>query len=169
MKCKKCGTEVDDRARFCPVCGEPMVSDQVPHAPQPPRPNYSAGDCGNSGGYRAPITSRSIPLAIILSIVTCGIYGIYWLYCLVNDLNTASGHEQDTSGGMVILFSIITCGIYGLYWYYTAGRKVNEVQEYNRQPQDTYLGILYLVLDLVGFGIVSMALMQNELNKVAGL
>lgn len=169
MKCKKCGTEVDDRARFCPVCGDPMGLGEAPHAPQPPRPNYSSGDYGNSGGYRAPITVRSIPMAIILSIITCGIYGIYWMYCLVNDLNTASGHETDTSGGMVILFSIISCGIYGYYWYYTAGGKVGEIQEYDHRPRDGYLGILYLVLNLIGLGIVSMALIQNELNKVAGL
>ena len=49
------------------------------------------------------------------------------------------------------------------------GGKVGEVQEYDRRPRDSYLGILYLVLDLLGFGIVSMALIQNELNKVAGL
>ena len=169
MKCKKCGTEVDNRAKFCPVCGEPMGFGSAPEAPQPPRPNYSSNDYGNSGGYRAPITSRSIPLVIILSIVTCGIYGLYWMYCLVNDLNAASGHEGDTSGGMVILFSIITCNIYGLYWYYTAGGKVGDIQEYDRRPRDSYLGILYLVLDLLGFSIVSMALIQNELNKVAGL
>lgn len=162
MKCKKCGIEVDNRASFCPVCGEPMGSG---NGPQSPRPN----GYGNSGGYRAPITSRSIPMAIILSIITCGIYGIYWMYCLVNDLNTASGHDGDTSGGMVILFTIITCGIYGLYWYYTAGRKVSEIQEYDRRPQDSYLGILYLVLDLFRLSIVSMALIQNELNQVAGL
>lgn len=131
MKCKKCGTEVDDRAKFCPVCGEPMGFDSAPHAPEPPRPNYSSGDYGNSGGYRAPISVRSIPMAIILSIITCGIYGIYW--------------------------------------YYTAGGKVGDIQEYDRRPRDSYLGILYLVLDLLGFGIVSMALIQNELNKVAGL
>ena len=89
MKCKKCGTEVDDRAKFCPVCGEPMGFGSAPHAPEPPRPNYSSSDYGNSGGYRAPIAARSIPMAIILSIITCGIYGIYWMYCLVNDLNTA--------------------------------------------------------------------------------
>lgn len=142
---------------------------QAPQAPQPPHPNYAAGNSGNSGGYRAPITSRSIPLAIILSIVTCGIYGLYWMYCLANDLNTASGHEQDTSGGLVVLFSIITCGIYGLYWYYTAAGKVGEVQEFDRRPRDGSLGILYLLLALFGFSIVSMALMQNELNKVAGL
>ena len=32
MKCKKCGTEVDDRAKFCPVCGEyrfPMYNTAV--------------------------------------------------------------------------------------------------------------------------------------------
>ncbi len=162
MKCKKCGIEVDNRASFCPVCGEPMGFGD---GPQSPRPN----GYGNSGSYRAPITSRSIPMAIILSIITCGIYGIYWMYCLVNDLNTASGHDDDTSGGMVILFTIITCGIYGLYWYYTAGRKVCEIQEYDRRPQDSYLGILYLVLDLFRLGIVSMALIQNELNQVAGL
>lgn len=127
MKCKKCGTEVDNRAKFCPVCGEPMGFGSAPHAPEPPRPNYSSGDYGNSGGYRAPISVRSIPMAIILSIITCGIYGIYWMYCLVNDLNTASGRENDTSGGMVILFSIITCGIYGIYWYYTAGSKVGDI------------------------------------------
>lgn len=31
------------------------------------------------------IQSRSIPLCIILSIITCGIYGLYWLVCLANE------------------------------------------------------------------------------------
>ena len=70
---------------------------------------------------------------------------------------------------MVILFSIVTCGIYGLYWFYTAGGKVGDIQEYDRRPRDGSLGILYLLLDLCQLTIVSMALMQNELNKVAGL
>lgn len=170
MKCKKCGTEVRDDAKFCSVCGAPMQDDnpfsgQVPQAPEPVRPNANP----SGGSYRAPISSRSIPVAIILSIITCGIYGLYWTYCLVNDLNTASGHEGDTSGGMVILLSIITCNIYGLYWYYIAGGKVGEIQEYDGRNRDTMLGILYLILSFIGFSIVSMALIQNELNKVAGL
>lgn len=183
MKCKKCGNEMPEGSKFCGVCGEPVSGSsqnfggQPPRAPQPPRPSYSqqdygrnySGNYGRGGNYRAPITARSIPMAIILSIVTCGIYGIYWLYCLVNDLNTASGHENDTSGGMVILFSIISCGIYSIYWYYTAGGKVGEIQEYDGRPRDSYLGVLYLVLNLVGFSIINMALIQNELNKVAGL
>ncbi len=188
MKCKKCGTQVDDHAKFCPVCGEALHSEnfggEPPKAPNPPRPDYNGQNAGSGyqygggqyggqrptgGRYRAPITSRSIPMAIVLSIITCGIYGIYWLYCLVNDLNTASGRENDTSGGMVILFSIITCGIYSLVWNYSAGAKVGDIQEFDGRPRDGYLGVLYLLLSLFGFSIVNMALIQNELNKVAGL
>ena len=153
MYCPKCGTNVDDRASFCPVCGTAM--NNTASAP--------------TGGYRAPISRRSIAVSIVLSIVTCGIYTLYWLYCLVTDLNTASGEVEDTSGGLVILLSIVTCSIYQLYWFYKAGAKVNKICYLDGRPQDSSAGILYLILSLFGFGIVSMALIQNELNKVADL
>lgn len=34
---------------------------------------------------------RSIPLYIILTIVTCGIFGLYWFVCLTDETNEASG------------------------------------------------------------------------------
>ena len=37
------------------------------------------------------VEQRNVALCVILTIVTCGIYGIYWLICLVNDLNYATG------------------------------------------------------------------------------
>ena len=55
-------------------------------------------------------TKRSIALCIILSIVTCGIYGIYWFICVTNDTNVVSGHASDgTSGGVAFILSVITC------------------------------------------------------------
>lgn len=60
-------------------------------------------------------------------------------------------------------------GIYGLYWFYTAGGKVGDIQEYEPPSPGWQPGHLYLLLDLCQLTIVSMALMQNELNKVAGL
>lgn len=36
------------------------------------------------------IQQRNIAVCIILSIVTCGIYGIYWFIVLSNDTNTVS-------------------------------------------------------------------------------
>ena len=112
MYCQKCGTNVDDRADFCPVCGTALH-----------------GQAPSNGGYRAPITQRNIALAIVLSIVTCGIYM--------------------------------------LYWFYKAAGKVNKIHSLNGEPQDTSAGILYLLLSLFGFDIVSLALIQTELNKVA--
>lgn len=39
------------------------------------------------------IQQRNIAMCIILSIVTCGIYGLYWYACLTNDTNTAAGTD----------------------------------------------------------------------------
>ena len=128
---------------------------------QPNGPQY--------GNYRAPVKNRNIALCVVLSIITCGIYGIYWLVCLVDDLNVASGRTGDTSGGMVFLLSLITCGIYGIYWMYKAGEKVAYIKQRNTGEVDSSSSVLYLILGIIGFGIVVYALIQSELNKVATL
>ena len=169
MICSKCGTNVDERAAFCPVCGnklEPAAAQPVYQPPQAPVPPYPF-DSQPRGPYRAPISRRSIGVAILLTIVTCGIYGLYWLYCIVTDLNASVGDTDDLSGGMVILLSIVTCNIYLVYWNYKAGDKVNRLHEIVGKRQDSSLPILYLVLTLFGLNIVNMALIQSELNDVA--
>ncbi len=111
------------------------------------------------------IKERSIAVCIILSIVTCGIYGLYWIICLNNDANTAS-NTFGTSGGMVILLTIVTCGIYGIYWSYKQGEKIDAAKK-SRGMDSGNSGVLYLILTIFGFGIIAYALMQNELNKLA--
>lgn len=61
---------------------------------------------------------------------------------------------------MVFLFSIITCGIYGLYWLYKMGERCDRIKGMNGSS-----GILYLILGLVGFSIISYCLIQDTLNK----
>lgn len=63
------------------------------------------------GGTMTDIKKRSVALAIILSIVTCGIYAIYWQVCLVNDMNKVSKKENAKGGVVVFLLSLITCSI----------------------------------------------------------
>lgn len=111
------------------------------------------------------IQKRSIAVCIILTFITCGIYGIYWMVCLNNDTNTAS-NTFGTSGGMVVLLTLITCGIYGLYWAYKQGEKLDTAKR-NRGIASGNSGILYLLLSLFGLGIVAWGLMQNELNQMA--
>ena len=103
------------------------------------------------------VEKKYIALCIVFSVLSCGLYSLYWLYCLAEDVNRLTGREGAMSGGMVLLLSIVTCGIYGWYWLYVSGEAMG----------GGHLGILYLLLGIFGFGIISYALMQSELNKYA--
>ena len=107
---------------------------------------------------------RNIVTCIILSVVTCGIYGLYWFVCLNNDVNTLN-EQPGTAGGTALLLTIVTCGIYGLYWMYQQGTKIDAIKA-KRGIQSSNTAILYLVLSIIGLGIVSEAMMQNEINKM---
>ena len=112
------------------------------------------------------MTKRSIPLAIVFTLVTVGLYAIYWIYTLTEDAHAAAGERTTASGGMVILFSVITCGIYSFYWLYKMGETIIMAKQRRGMTVDTNLPIIYLVLALFGFGIISYALMQNSLNEI---
>ena len=60
------------------------------------------------------IQKRNIAMYIILSIVTCGIFGIYWFICLTDDSKLAANDNESASGPVAFLLTIVTCG-------YTAG------------------------------------------------
>ena len=106
---------------------------------------------------------RSIPICIILSLITCGIYGIYWFICATDDANQVSNTYQ-TSGGMAFIFSLITCGIYGIYWAYKMGEAMDSARTRSGEPTGS-LAIVFLLLNVFGLSIDTMALLQNELNK----
>lgn len=110
------------------------------------------------------VQKRSIVSCIILTFITCGIYGIYWFICLADDVNTVSG-DRDTSGGAVFLLTLITCGLYGLYWAYRCGEKIDKVKQ-SRGIVSSNGGILYLILYIFG-GIIAYAVIQNEINNLA--
>lgn len=115
-----------------------------------------------------PISKREIVSSVILSIVTCGIYMLYWTYCIANDSNTllrANNRQEGTSGGMVLLLSIVTCGIYTLYFYWKVSKSLAELPSREGHTiQDN--SIITLVLGFVGLGIVSLAIIQDEMNRI---
>lgn len=61
------------------------------------------------------MTQRNIAVSIILTIVTCGIYGIVWFVMLNDEIRNASKDYGMPSGGVAFLLTIVTCGIYGIY------------------------------------------------------
>lgn len=112
------------------------------------------------------IQRKNIAVCVILTFVTCGIYGLYWYYCMVEDCNALISRPGAPSGGMVLLLTIVTCGIYGWYWLYQAGENMDRLRM-DRGGLPGHLGLLYLIVTLLGFGIVTYALLQSELNEYA--
>ena len=115
------------------------------------------------------VKRRDIAVSIVLTIVTCGIYGLYWMACITDDVNYML-NEGDTTGGMTVLLTIVTCGIYGIYWAYKLGEKLSRIKikmEYDFVDSNT--SILYLILSIFGFSIIVYALAQSDINKMTSL
>jgi hypothetical protein len=104
------------------------------------------------------VKNRSIVTALILTIVTCGIYGIYWMAALQNE-SLAAAKEEGTSGAMAVVLTIVTCGIYGFYWAYKLGERIDRINGSQNS------GVIYLILQFFGLGIVAYCLAQDGLNK----
>ena len=158
MYCPKCGAAVQSGVKFCSACGariegEPVRSDTYVYE-QPIR-----FECG--------IEQRDIAEMLILTIVTFGIYGIYWFIKLVDEVNRASNDQNAFSGGITWLLSFLTCGIYGIYWYYQAGKKMTYAKQVRHMPTENNVEFLYLLLSVFGMGIVVKCLIQSDLNKMA--
>lgn len=101
---------------------------------------------------------RSIGVMILLTIITLGIYTIYWQCSFQNQLKKTTGKGF---GGVGHFFMcLITFGIYPIYWNFAAGKRLNELGA-------TDQAVLYLILNLIGFGWLNMFLMQSQANKLA--
>ena len=140
MHCPKCGAQIQEGTFFCSNCGN-----QIPQ---------------NFGRYEPVISPRNIAVAIILSLVTCGLYSIYWMIKLNDEINQLAGEADGTSGVMVFLFSLVTCGIYMFYWLYKMGERCDKIHGSNQNS-----GIIYLVMGVFGFSIIGYCLMQDTINK----
>ena len=113
------------------------------------------------------IKNRNIAICIILSIVTCGIYSIVWFFSINDEVNIAS-HNDSPSAIVAFLLTIVTCGIYGLYWFYCIGQRLEQVRSEQGLPAGS-LHLIFLLLSIFGFGIVSYAIAQNELNRISNV
>lgn len=146
--CSNCGKQLDNNLNFCPYCGnminqnsqQPMYNTNIPL-----------------------IKKRNIATQIILSIITFGIYGLYWFIMLTDESNDLAD-EKTASGGMAVLLTLITCGIYIFYWNYKMGQKLYQAgKKYNKSISDN--SVLYVVLSLFGLSLVNYCLIQDDLNK----
>lgn len=106
------------------------------------------------------IKQRNIVTCILLTLVTCGIYGIYWLIMLARE---AVSVKDPMDNGILEIVLMLFLPFLGVF---LVEKKLAEGCAAKGIPH-TDNSILYLILGLVGLGIVSVCMMQNDLNKLA--
>lgn len=159
--CPNCGNEVLENSNFCTKCGTNLNTGET-H-----KENNSTVIINNYNTITPEVTlpHRNIVTCIILTLITCGIYGIYWFIVITDEANMISDDKGPT-GGMAFLFTILTCGIYGIYWNYKIGQRLYQAgHKYNLPIGDS--SIIYLLLSIFQLSIVNYALMQSDLNRFA--
>ncbi len=118
----------------------------------------------NREPYPASDAIVGIAFGIILTIVTCGIYGLIWQYKQMAVLNAWLGRD-DFSFGVWLLLSIVTCGVFAVYYEYKMAKGIIEIQEDNQMRVSNDLPLICVVLSLFGLSLVSLAIQQSEINK----
>lgn len=109
------------------------------------------------------LKEKSIPICIVLTFLTCGIYGIIWFVNITDDIAYAS-QDRSMSGGKALLFTILTCGIYYLYWSYRMGQLSYQAKN-KAGSSGSDNSVLYLILSIFGLSIVNFCLIQSDINE----
>ena len=181
MFCKSCGAEIKEGEKYCPNCGSLALGDDIKgfkfdessftkSQEERGQESYNANTAENAGfesagpsyGQQAPYgqqfnamplkTDRSLLLWLVLCIVTCGIYGLIFIYELSRDVNIAcEGDGEETPGLLVyVLLSLVTCGIYSFIWYYKlAERLAKNCYRYGHPTNDN--GVAVLLWMILGY------------------
>ncbi|WP_201756866.1 DUF4234 domain-containing protein [Isachenkonia alkalipeptolytica] len=98
---------------------------------------------------------RSIGMMILLTIITLGIYEIYWYVAFQSELKE---HTGEGFGGLGHLFvTIITFGIYYIVWQFLAGKRIAKLG-----GED--FSLLYLLLSLFVLSWINPFIMQSQVN-----
>lgn len=100
-------------------------------------------------------TNRGVLKYILLTIITFGIYAIYFEYTFARDMNiVCSGDGKRTRGVLAqVIFSLLTFGIYGIVWTYGVGERIN-TNCFKRQILSPCTGGALLLWQIVGALII---------------
>ncbi len=154
-KCPFCAEEIGALEKSCPLCKSDLAA---------PGEGAAGRPTGSRRRAHGPLgEERGIAVTIILMILTCGIWGLYVQYKIGDELGRHEGKGR-INAGLDLLLVFLTCGIWGIYLMYKYPQTLHDITvEEEMPPVD--LTVACLLLAIFGMHIVSLAILQNELNK----
>jgi hypothetical protein len=116
------------------------------------------------------VKERNSVVVVLLMLLTCGLYGFYWLYATTDELQKATG-RSDLNPMVDLLLAIVTFGLWGLYAQYRNARIVHEemTQRALAHSDQSNMILLFNVLTLAtGLTcLIGVVLTQEEYNRLA--
>lgn len=103
---------------------------------------------------------RNIALDVVLSVITCGLYYLYWHYKELQAVNDML-EEPQFSFVKWYLLTLVTCGLWHVYHQYVLSQAVATVmgREESSDP------LIALLLSIFGLSVVADAIRQNQINE----
>ena len=192
MYCKNCGKPIPDNTKFCPYCGTQFSSaesfskaandmfnsteKELGSAINEVRQSFNGSNPNSGQGYyngEKLKDDRGLISYILFNLITCGIYGYYFLYKMAHDVNIACEGDGQSTAGLVqfIVLSFITCGIYSWYWYYKLGNRLAaNAPKYGMNFQENGTTVLlWLLFGLLLCGIgpfIAMYILIKNSNMI---
>jgi len=111
-------------------------------------------------------TERDVVKYILLSIVTCGLWGMVWVYQVGTDIATLRGDDKP-SVVLDLVLTFVSCGLWGFVCAYRWPEYLNEELGRRGRSVDSNLPAMSLLMAFFGLHVVGLVLMQESLNKLA--
>jgi len=109
-----------------------------------------------------PVFKRKIAPAILFSVLTGGIWMLFWEYLLLKNTRAVKRDASSPTGEYLCL---ILVPFYSLYWFYTRGETIRK--EFRKRGYEAKgSGSLYLILCVFGLSIVALGIMQHDFNSL---
>lgn len=123
----------------------------------------------NSGstyyGYQS-VQPRSVILYIILSVLTCGIWYLVWVYQLASDINKLAerqGRPKGLDPILSLILILVSCSIFQIFFFWKEENAVSQLtsSRYTVQNQSVLTGLLALFCP-----VASAAIIQDQINSI---
>lgn len=173
--CPECGREVSNNIDACNYCGYPLGREIVTSYSTGINPKSNYVGKGKSVVNIAPATSHSkqkkvivcdgylnIWNLVILSIVTLGVFSSIWVYRTVGLFNRKCIGKERIEGVQLLLYMFVP--FYKIYWFYKQSKMTEEYTlKVGNRSND--LSVISLIFSLLRLSLVSMVLLQDQINK----
>src|SRR5687767_134718 len=105
----------------------------------------------------------NIVLSLVLTLVTCGLYNLYWQHRQMLAVNDLLG-ETKYQFWPWLLFTLVTLGLYHVYHEYRMSEDIARLT----RPEQKHDGLIAILLTVFGLPFVADAIQQSYINAYFG-